>query len=221
MRKSYYQTSTLRLSLIALFALALSFTACKKDSAAGTSYIQFTNASELSSPLDFYVDDDKKTTTALAFNQSTSYFSVSSKAHTGTIKVSASGVNSASFDMTPQPGFYYSIFYFDGATVAYTNDPAAPASGKARVRFINLNIGLVDNIDFGITGGTKIVTGLISKLNSEYYDVAPGATFSAYAAGTTTQLINIPTAIEAGHIYTIFLSGQDQGSLKATVLLQK
>jgi hypothetical protein len=220
MRKSYYPSSAVRLSLIALFALALGFASCKKEKV-GTSYIQFTNASELSSPLDFYVDDAKQNTTALAFNQSTSYFSVSSKEHSAAIKVSASGAGVATFPIKPQAGLYYSVFYFDGATVAYPDDPTMPASGKARVRFINLNIGLIDNIDISITGGAKIVSGLITKLNSEYDDVAPGATFSAYAAGTTTQLINIPTAIQAGHIYTIYLSGQDEGSLKATVLLQR
>jgi hypothetical protein len=219
MRKPYHPSSTFRLSLIAFFALALSFTSCKKD--AGTSYIQFTNASETSSPLDFYIDDTKKNTTALAFNQSTSYFSLKSGEHTATIKVAASGVTTMGFNITATPNLYYSVFYFEGAAVAYQDDQTAPANGKARVRFINLNVALLANTDFGITGGSKLVNALIARTNSDYYDVAPGATFSVYTAGTTTELINIPTTIQSGHIYTIYLSGLDQGSLKATVLLQK
>jgi hypothetical protein len=213
---------TLYLPVIALFILAVSFASCsKKADVAGTSYIQVANASETSSPIDFYVDNNKVNNAALAYNQSTGYFSVTSTAHPTLIKSSASAVNVASFNITPLPNAYYSIFYFGSFTVAYPDDVTAPQSGKARVRFINLNLELTSDIDFGITGGAKIITGLASKLNSAYVDVNPTATFSLYTAGTTTELLNIPTTIQAGHIYTIYLSGTTQGSLKASVLLQK
>ncbi|MCC8427064.1 DUF4397 domain-containing protein [Mucilaginibacter sp. UR6-11] len=208
--------------LFALVAIALTFNACsKKSEVSGTAYIQFTNADESASPMDFYVDNTKENTSALAYNQSTDYFSVTSVDHPAVIKTSASGVNVTSFNISPQPGAYYSVFYFNGFTVAYQDDVTAPQSGKARVRFINLNVGLTSDVDFGIAGGVKLVNGLTSKLNSNYIDVNPGTTFSLYTAGSTTELLNIPTSIQAGHIYTIYLSGAVQASLKATVLLQK
>ncbi len=52
-------------------------------------------------------------------------------------------------------------------------------------------------------------------------DVAPGASFSVYNTGTTTVLLTIPTTIQAGHIYTIYLSGDELGSIAGNVLLQK
>jgi hypothetical protein len=223
MKRFYPQkTTTLCLSLIALLLAAVSFSACsKKNEVTGTGYIQVTNASETASPIDFYVDNTKENTAALTYNQSTSYFPVTSGVHPANIKSSASGVSVAAFNVTPQPGVYYSVFYFGGTTTAYQDDLTAPQSGKARVRFINLNLALTGNLDFGITGESKIVSALISKVASDYVDVKPGATFSAYTAGTTTEILNIPTSIAAGHIYTIYLSGQVQASLAATVLLQK
>jgi hypothetical protein len=210
------------LSIISLLALALSFTSCSKKEETGTGYIQFTNASELSSPLDFYVSDSKKNNSALTYNQSTAYFPVSSKQQPAAIKVALTGATDFAFQVTPMAGTYYSIFYFSkGATIAYQDDLTMPATGKARVRFVNLNVKSIAFNDFSISGGAKIISNLESKLVSNYVDVEPGADFIAYVAGSTTVVSNIPTDVEAGHIYTVYLSGEDVGSMKGNVLLQK
>lgn len=214
-----------KFKLLLSFSLAVAVTSLsscsKKNEVTGTGYVQFTNASETASPVDFYVDNTKINNTALAYNQSTSYFAVTSTDHPAVIKSSASGVNAAAFHITPVPNAYYSVFYIGAFTVSYPDDVTPPQAGKARVRFINLNLDLTADVDFGITGGAKIITGLVNKLNSAYAEVNPGATFSLYTAGTTTELLNIPTTIQAGHIYTIYLSGTTRAGLKATVLLQK
>jgi hypothetical protein len=218
--------TTLKTSkFLLLFSLAIavvSFASCsKKNEATGTGYVQFTNAAETASPVDFYVDNTKINNTALAYNQSTSYFAVTSTDHPAIIKSSASGANAVAFHITPLPNAYYSVFYVDAFTASYPDDVTPPQAGKARVRFINLNLDLTADIDFGITGGAKIITGLVNKLSSAYVEVNPGTTFSLYTAGSTTELLNIPTTIQAGHIYTIYLSGTTTVGVKATVLLQK
>ncbi|MES2808982.1 MAG: DUF4397 domain-containing protein [Bacteroidota bacterium] len=210
------------LSVVAVLALALSFTSCKKDEVVGTGYIQFTNAAELASPLDFYASDVKKTSSPLAYNQSSGYLEVSAKAQPANIKVGATGISLMGFTITPLAGAYYSVFYISDGFVAAFQDPlSVPPTGKAKVRFVNFNIGATVNNDFSISGGAKIVNNLAVKEVSDYFDVAPGAAFTAYNTGSTTALLNIPTTIEAGHIYTVYLSGKDLAGLKATVLLQK
>jgi hypothetical protein len=224
MKRTLYpkKLTSLHLTFAALFLLIAGFTSCKKKAeVTGTSYIQFVNASEEASPLDFYVDNNKINSTALSYKQNTSYFSVSSTDHPAIIKTSATGAAVVSFNLSPQPGIYYSIYYFGGLTAAYQDDLTAPQTGKARVRFINLNQGVPGNVDLGITGGAKLVTALIAAVNSTYLDVAPGASFSVYNAGTTTSLLDIPTSIEAGHIYTVFLSGVSLTTIAGTVVLQK
>ncbi|MDB5004740.1 MAG: hypothetical protein JWQ34_2965 [Mucilaginibacter sp.] len=209
------------LSSVALLIIT-AFTSCsKKAEVTGTSYIQVTNASQAASPIDFYVDNTKKNNTALAYNQSSGYISVTSTDHPALIKTSASGVIAATFNISPQPNVYYSIFYFGANTAAYQDDMTAPQSGKARIRFINLNLGVTTNVDLGISGGAIIVSNLIAALASDYLEVAPGTTFSLYASGSSTVLLSIPTNIQAGHIYTIYVSGVTQADLAATVLLQK
>lgn len=215
-------SKTLYLLFTALFLIAVSFTSCsKKAEVTGTSYVQVTNASQAASPIDFYVDNTKENNAALAYNQSSGYISVSSIDHPALIKTSASGVTNASFNISPQPNIYYSIFYFGPNTAAYQDDMTAPQTGKARVRFINLNLGVTANVDFGISGGAVIASNLIAALASDYLEVAPGTTFSLYTSGSTTVLLSIPTSIQAGHIYTIYVSGVTQADLAATVLLQK
>ena len=210
------------LAFAALLLVATSLTSCKKKTeVTGTFYLAFVNAGETSSPIDFYVDNNKVNAAALSYNQNISYFSLSSTDHTALIKTSASGVVLTSFNLSPQAGTYYSIFYVDGTTIAYNDDPTPPQSGKARVRFINLNLGMTGNLDIGITGGSVLAASLPNALNSSYYEVAPGSSFSFYATGTTTSLLTLSTTIQAGHIYTIYLSGAAQASVVGTALLQK
>lgn len=211
------------LPLLALLLLVV--TACNKKNdvnLSGTAYIEFTNASQTDSPVDFYVSSAKKNTLPVPYGQSTDYFSVS----TGTtlpasIKVNTTGVTLASLNLTPLPNAYYSIFYFGGITVAYIDDLSI-AAGKSRIRFINLNKGLTGSLDFGVKGApTPLVTGLGAAFDSAYYSVTPGSTFSVYAAGTTSSILDIPTTTEAGHVYTIYLSGATTADLQANILLQK
>jgi hypothetical protein len=210
------------LSIVAVMALALSLNSCKKDEASGTGYIQFVNASELSSPLDFYVSDVKKNNAALAYTQSTPYFEVSAKEQPAIVKVAANGQNVFNFNVTPQNGAYYSIYYFtQGTAVAYQDDLTAPETGKARVRFVNLNVEATKANDFGIANSTRLVKKLTAKVDSKYFDVEPNTTFSAYVADSTAVLLNIPTTVAANRIYTIVLTGQDAAGLRASVILQK
>ncbi|GAA4084910.1 DUF4397 domain-containing protein [Mucilaginibacter panaciglaebae] len=209
--------------ILALTLLAI--TACNKKNnsqLSGTAYIQVTNASQADSPMDFYVGSTKKNTLPLPYTQSTNYFSVDAgKQQSAAFKTSSTGNTLAGFQITPLPNVYYSIFRFGSNTVSYIDDVSI-AAGKARVRFINLNLDLVDNLDFGITGaGAPLTTGLSPALDSKYYSVAPGSSFSVYIAGTNTSMLDIPTSVEAGHVYTVYLSGTLKADLKATVLLQK
>ncbi|HEY9532911.1 MAG TPA: DUF4397 domain-containing protein [Mucilaginibacter sp.] len=223
MNNSTFKTTKKIFPLLVLALLAI--TACNKknnNQLSGTAYIQVTNASQADSPMDFYIGSTKENTLPLPYTQSTNYFSVNAgQKQPAAFKTSATGNMLVGFQITPLPGVYYSIFYFGGNTVSYIDDLSI-AAGKARVRFINLNKDLTDNLDFGVTGaGAPLVTGLSPAFDSQYYSVAPGSSFSIYISGSTTSMLDIPTTTEAGHVYTIYLSGTLKADLKATVLLQK
>lgn len=209
------------LTMLLLVASACSKKSDNAPTISGTAYIEVTNASQTDSPIDFYVGNTKQNTQPIAYTQSTAYFQVNTGQQSASIKVNATGSTLTAFNITPTANAHYSIFYFGGYTSAYIDD-LSTSTDKARVRFINLNLGLTGNVDFGIKSAPEaLATNLSPALNSAYYAVAAGSTFSVYSAGTTTSILDIPTTIGAGHVYTIYLSGSNTASLQATVLLQK
>lgn len=108
------------------------------------------------------------------------------------------------------------------AFVGLTDDLTAPASGKAKVRFVNLS---VDSLSEDVyVGSTLLTTGLNYPNASSFYEVT---------AGTQTAIMQDPANVPAGRnlsmdfvagkIYTIMLTGIEVGSgdaqLKLTSIL--
>lgn len=218
-----FKTTKILLPLFAILLIAA--TACNKKTetqVTGTAYVEVTNASQGASPFDFYVSDVKKNSLPIPYGQTTAYIPVVAGVQsTAAFKVNLTGAALASFNLNPYPNAYYSIFYFGSNTASYVDDLTIVA-GKARVRFINLNLGLTDDLDYGVSGTpTPIVSSLKQVYDSPYVSVAPGATISVYSTGTTTALLTIPTTLEAGHVYTIYLSGTTTADLQSNILVQK
>ncbi|MFD2144594.1 hypothetical protein [Mucilaginibacter antarcticus] len=89
------------------------------------------------------------------------------------------------------------------------------------MRFINLSSVLTTNVDFGVAAGTKLVTGLGRKAASAYYEINAATAFSLYLAGSTSVLLNIPVTIQAGHIYTVYVSGSTGATLSYHLIMNK
>lgn len=211
--------------LLPLCALLMAITACNKKNdtqITGTAHVEVTNAAQNSSPMDLYINGVKQNTLPLPYCQTTEYFPLTAGIQVpGLLKVNSTGATVTSFNLQLAKDGYYSLFQFGSFTVIYTDDLTI-AAGKARVRFINLNLGLTDNLDYGVKGApTPLATNFAPAYDSPYYSITPGATISVYTTGTHTSLLDIPTTTEAGHVYTIFLSGTLKADLKATVLVQK
>ncbi|MCC8427065.1 DUF4397 domain-containing protein [Mucilaginibacter sp. UR6-11] len=212
------------ISLFSLFLLTLCISACSKNDSAGLSvsaYVMAANTAEASVPQDFYVDNNKINTSGMAYTQATAYTDVKAGDHQLQFKTSGSATVNSSTTLSAAGSNYYSVFYTDDkSTVTTKDDHSAPKSNKARVRFINLSSALNSSVDFGISSGSKLASGLAYKAASAYYDVDAATTFSLYAAGSSTVALNIPATIQAGHIYTIFISGATQATISYHVLVQ-
>jgi len=57
----------------------------------------------------------------------------------------------------------------------------------------------------GKTSG--LISALAYQAASAYMEVSSASTFSLSASGSSTVLLNIPVVLQAGKIYTIFISG--------------
>src|SRR5207248_2207483 len=104
---------------------------------------------------------------------------------------------------------------------SYQADRTTPQSGKARIRFINLSSALSTAVDFGVTTGAKVATNLAYKAASAYYDVDPATAFSLYAIGSASVIISVPTTLQAGHIYTVYVSGTTSTTVTPHVVIEK
>jgi hypothetical protein len=214
------KTLTLLLVVALLFAIGLS--SCKKDTNGTTlSYLNVINAAETSAPQDFYLDNTKVNTAALAYTQSTGYVTVSG-AHNAQFRTSATGTVNVAFTASFAPGTTYTLFYNDDQTFAGSdNDRITPTlPGKARVRFINLSTAVNSNVDIGVTGGSTLASALAYKTFSIYYDVDPASIYTLKATGSGTILLNLPATIQSGGIYTIYISGATAATVSYHVLTE-
>ncbi len=214
---------SLSLTAIAFILLAMAFTSCSKDNSNNnlSANVQVTNAAEGSTAQDFYVDSSKVTTSAVAYGSSSTFLTTKTGNHQGTFKNSGTATVNASFALSLEAGKYYSVFYAgSNAYGSYQDDRTTPQTGKARVRFINLTTALSSNVDFAATGGAKLVSNLAYKAASAYYDVDIASAFSLFLTGSSSTLVSIPATLQAGHIYTIYISGNTGATVTAHVVTE-
>jgi hypothetical protein len=208
---------------VLLSAVVLALSSCSKngDNVSVSAYVRAVNSAQASAPQDFYVDNNKVNSTAMAYTQNTSYVSVSSGNHQAQFKTSTSANVNTSFNLTASPGAYYTVFYTDDNTATtYQDDRTMPQSGNARVRFINVSSALTGNVDFATSTGTSVVSKLTYKTASAYNEVAAASTFKLYATGSSTLLLNIPVVLQAGKIYTVFISGSTSATITYTLIAE-
>ncbi len=214
---------SLSLLLFAFMLCAVSFSSCTKGTSNDSlsAHVQVTNSSEGSVPQDFYLDNSKVTGSAVAYAQSSGYVTTGTGDHQAQFKNSGTATVNTSFSLSLAAGQYYSVFYTDGSSnTTVQDDRTAPQSGKARIRFINLSSAVSSNVDFAANGGIKLVSNLAYKAASTYYDVDPSTVFTLYASGSATVLLSIPSSLQAGHIYTIYVSGATAATVTSHTIME-
>jgi hypothetical protein len=196
--------------LFSVVLLTATFSSCKKNNDEDNQprvAIAVTNAASLSVPQDVYFDNQKVNAEALAYTKTIGYIFINgnpSITFTNASSTTANGTATADF----VPGHYYSAYYAEDKSVnVFENDRTTPPTGKARIRFLNLGSGVGSSVDFGFSGGAKIVSGLTYKAASTYQDVDPTLGYSLYSGGSASVLLNIPITLQAGGIYTVYISG--------------
>lgn len=213
---------TLRLlsSVAILFAGMLS--SCKKDDPnSGNSRLMFVHASPDAPAVDVLIDNNKINSTALAYPNNTSYATVS--AGTRNLKINAAGTSTTAVEgnITIEKDNAYSVYAINRLTsiaaIATADNLAAPASGKAHIRFLHLSPG-TPNVTVGTLSGSTFTalytnrsfeTQLTANAYSGFTPIDAGTyNFEVRVAGTTSAILTVPgVALQAGKIYTIFARG--------------
>lgn len=229
--------------ILVLMAAALLLPSCEKDEdtpkeeliKAQTS-LRFLHSSYKfnTSPVDLYVDDVKLNTSgALQFSNSTTYFPVAS----GSKKISvkhAGGTIVADTTINIADGKQYSLFIKDRSFVAegtleivplnthvvavVDNSTSAPAEGKAKVRFVNMDSMPLNSINGHMTfltvnpAGSSAPTTVITQTLGQDLRTF-GSEYSSFDAGQITfraqsvspSIADLTTTLEAGKLYTLYV----------------
>jgi Domain of unknown function (DUF4397) len=216
-------------AVLALGSAIAFTTACKKDDpVADKANVLVVHASPNAPGVDLLVDNKKVNT--LAFPANTGYLSVD--AGTRNVKVNAAGTSTSviNADLTLVKDKSYSVFAVDSlakiSAVVFEDNLAAPAAGKAHVRFIHLSPN-APKVDVALDGGAVVFDDVAFKEGVDFTPLAAGAyDLEVRVAGTQTVALNLPPiTLEAGKIYTVFakgfLNGTGAQALGAEIIVNK
>lgn len=211
--------STSKMLLTGALAASVIFSACNKNDdeeliLEGEVKVKVVNAAPNSAPQDFYLNDTKVTSNAVAYNQATGY--MTSNAGYG-VKAEFKSENSATVNFTGRldllPNENYTFFYTtqadgSGAASAAFRDDQNPSQSRAKVRFVNLAIGL-PGANFLVNGGASLASNVPFGSSSTYFEIDPGTlNLQTSLAGSSSAAIPVGQfALQAGKIYTIYTSG--------------
>lgn len=193
----------------------------KDDPQPEQSRVLVTHASPNAPGVDLLVDNQKVNSSPLTFPNSTSYLTVN--AGTRNVKVNVAGTSTTALEanLPLEKDKNYSVFAYDLVAsikaIAVEDNLAAPAAGKAHIRFFHLSPG-APAVTVGVLSGTTFTpvfsnrafeTQATASANAAFTPVDAGTyTFDVRVAGTTTSVLTLTGInLQAGKIYTVFARG--------------
>lgn len=213
--------------LLLCLGTAALFSACvkKKDVPTGITHVRFVNALPANTiTQDVYVDNALVYGGKLAYGYQSPYIDYNAGVSLVGIANTTTTIANIAFSYGTTIGEYSTVYFFqdfDHVLVAggIKDDMTAPAAGKARVRFVNLDNYSLTSFKMDITGGANLFQSLVFATASPYFEVAPGTKFTASALAVKDP-VSIEFNPEAGKIYTIWMSADSTKNLKAHGFIQ-
>ncbi len=199
-----------RFAFVGLLGLTM-LSSCKKndenDVGETAAKVNLINASTDAGPARLYVDGVLRTPSNVSFGNSSGYYGTFVGNQTVEIK-SASGEATLGSTSAQLDGFGYYSFLLVGQNsslgiVTVSDAAVAPASGKARIRFVN---AVTNSGAMALTSGSAInITGVNFRGVSSSVEVTAGTYVLNTASGSTST--SFTTNLEAGKIYVIYAKG--------------
>lgn len=215
-----FALKNLKKQILVASLVVAAFASCKKDddtpAPVEEAKIKIKHASPDAPSVDLYVDGAKINTAALAYNNNTGYVKI--KAGARNIKVNAAGATTSviNSNVTLTKDKNYTLFAANRLSaiegVLLEDNLAAPAAGKAHVRFVHLSPDApAVNIVNG-TATTNMFSSLAFKSGTAFTPVDATAAGTAFAfnirnASTSAAVTTINANLVAGKIYTIVIRG--------------
>lgn len=163
--------------------------------------------------VDLYVDNAKVNSAALNYPNNTGYLEVEEGDRN--FKVTAAGAGLANpvidADVMLDADKNYTVFAVGRLAnvepVVLEDNLAAPAAGKAHVRFVHLAPD-APNVDVVVQGGPTLFSDMEFKEATAFTPVDAGSyTLEVQPVGTDNAAVTATVMLQSGKIYTIFAKG--------------
>lgn len=211
-----------KLSIICLLAVIV-LNSCEKDNSSkkepvrGEAKVKFINASQNAQPVDFYINDTKINTSALAFGESSEYIKIESGTQINKVNKEVN-ILDVQTQFSYVPTLSYTSFFVEdregrGDILTFEDNLGAIEAGKARIRFINLSPYFSNAINVSLGKDDLLVNSLPFKESSSYFMVQAGTGIGVSVLGTGTIKYAAGDEFEAGKNYTIWVGGSSNSTL--------
>lgn len=205
--------------LFAAAGITLGLTSCSDDDNIKTGEsvnVKIVNAAETSPAQDVYIEDTKVNSSAVAYLESTNYITTPNSGNDRNIEFRTAG--SADVfereDADLRSNKNYTLFLTGTGSSAdievVEDDLTAPASGKAKVRFVHVSSGSSEKVDI-YSGTTKVLAGAERGDVTNFVALDAGLRAIGVTTAGNTDVNSIKSLtiqnLEAGKIYTILVYG--------------
>lgn len=199
------------------------------DLMAATAMVKVVHASPDAPAVDLIVDNAKAGSN-LSFPGNTGYLTVPAGTRNVKVNVAGSMTTVINADLLFDASKNYSVFAVDAVAklgaIVLEDNLAAPASGKAHVRFVHLSPD-APAVDITTETGAVVFANRAFKQNTEFTPL-DGGTYNLQVrlAGTSTKVLDLPNiTLVAGKIYTVFargfVAGTGAAALNAEIIVNK
>ncbi|MDP9076540.1 MAG: DUF4397 domain-containing protein [Bacteroidota bacterium] len=213
---------------LALVIATASFTSCKKNTIdpSGQFNIKVVNAAATSGPQSFTLANSVLVSGGLSFGDASAYITAPSGKNM-VMEFKTDGTNSdyATGSLYTANGVSFTVYLVGKGSSArmksFEDDLATPNNGKVKVKFIHLSDAAPSVITIKNSAGDDLVTTLVRDISSGYKYVDPGTlTVQFYGTASRNNIGNFDvTDLQAGKIYTIYLTDSASGGLLVNKVL--
>ncbi|WP_229802138.1 DUF4397 domain-containing protein [Pontibacter akesuensis] len=207
----------MRLTLVAVLPVMF-FTSCEDDDddldlQEEQANVMVVHASPDAPGVDLYVDDAKVNSSALNYPNNTGYLEVEEGDRNFKVTAAGAGLGNPVIDadVMLDADKNYTVFAAGRLAniepVVLEDNLAAPAAGKAHVRFVHLAPD-APNVDVVVQGGPTLFSDLQFKEATAFTPVDAGSyTLEVQPVGTDNAAVTATVMLQSGKIYTIFAKG--------------
>jgi hypothetical protein len=215
-----------RFLFTSLSAVVLLASSCvkPKNTPTGDAHVRFVNAVVGSPSQDVYINNVLVSSGKIPYGGQTQYMTYTAGISEIAFVDGITHISQAVENYGSDIGDYATVYFYSNLQGTLTaggikDNMTLPATGKARVRFINLDYNQLNTITMGVVGGANLFTSLPLATASTYFDVDPGTKFQPSASGVTTAPV-LDFSLHEGKIYNIWLSGASATEIYGNAILQ-